>query len=287
MKQSGRNWHNVLHDHLKELNFVQSNVDPCVFVKSNDSGTTILIVWVDDIIVAASSTLLLNEIKQHLSSKFNMKDLGPLSSFLGIHFEQKEDAITMSQSQYLKKILEKFGFENCKPRGTPCEANPEVYNTDTITDENDPRKYRQVVGSLVYAMICTCPDLSYVVTKLSQHLSKPTSGDLLMLNHVFRYVKSTVDYHLTFRKGGNDLQITAYCDADWASSLDDRHSISGYCTSLRETGPLISWKSRKQSSVALSTCEAEYISLSATCQEISYLVQLLRMFLIMIFNQLH
>ena len=231
--------------------------------------------WVDDIIVAASSTLLLNEIKQHLSSKFNMKDLGP-SSFLGIHFEQKEDAITMSQSQYLKKILEKFGFENCKPRGTPCEANPEVYNTDTITDENDPRKYRQMIGSLVYAMICTRPDLSYVVTKLSQHLSKPTSGDLLMLNHVFRYVKSTVDYHLTFRKGGNDLQITAYCDADWASSLDDRHSISGYCTSLRETGPYISWKSRKQSSVALSTCEPEYISLSATCQEISYLVQLLK-----------
>ena len=99
-----------------------------------------------------------------------MKDLGPLSSFLGIHFEQKEDAITMSQSQYLKKILEKFGFENCKPRGTPCEANADVYNTDTITDENDPRKYPQMVGSLVYA-ICTRPDLSYVVTKLSQHLS--------------------------------------------------------------------------------------------------------------------
>ena len=104
----------------------------------------------NDIIVAASSTLLLNEIKEHLSSKFNMKDFGPLSSFLGIHFDQKEDAITMSQSQYLKKILEKFGFENCKPRGAPCEANPEVYNTDTITDENDPRKYRQMVGSLVY-----------------------------------------------------------------------------------------------------------------------------------------
>ena len=216
MTQSGRNWHNVLHDHLKKLNFVQSNVDPCVFVKSDDSGTTILIVWVDDIIVAASSTLLLNEIKQHLSSKFNMKDLGPLSSFLGVHFEQKEDVITMSQSQYLKKILEKFGFENCKPRGTSCEANPDVYNTDTITDEIDPRKYHQMVGSLVYAIICTRPDLSYVVTKLLQHLSKPTSGDLLMLNHVFCYVKSTVDYHFTFRKGDNDLQITAYCDADWA-----------------------------------------------------------------------
>ena len=108
------------------------------------------------------------------------------------------------------------------------------------------------------------------------HLSKPNAGDWLMLNHVFRYVKHIVDYWLIFRKGESDLQLSAYCDADWASSLEDKHSISGCCTGLREPGPLISWKSRKQSSVALSTCEAEYISLSAACQKISCLVQLLK-----------
>ena len=113
MKQNGRNWHNVLHDHLKELNFVQSSVDPYVFVKSDDNGTTILFVWVDDIIVSASSSLLLNEIKQHLSSEFNRKDLGPLSYYLGIQVEQKEGVTRMSQSPYLQKTPEKFGFENC------------------------------------------------------------------------------------------------------------------------------------------------------------------------------
>ena len=118
MKQSGRNWHNVLHDHLKKLNFVQYNVDRCVFVKSDENGTTM---WVDDIIVAVSSSLLLNEIKQHLSSKSNMKNLGPLSYFLGVQFGQKEGVIRMSQSQFLQKILEKFAFQNCKPRATRCE----------------------------------------------------------------------------------------------------------------------------------------------------------------------
>ena len=97
-----------------------------------------------------------------------------------------------------------------------------------------------------------------------------------MLKHVFRYVKHTVDCCLTFCKEDSDLQLSAYCDADWASSLEDRHSISSYCTSLHETRPPISWKSRKRSSVALSTCEAEFIFLSAACQEISYLVQLLK-----------
>ena len=143
-------------------------------------------------------------------------------------------------------------------------------------DEVDPEIYRQMVGSLVYTVICTRPDLSYAVTELSQHLSKPNAGDWLMLKHVFRYVKHTVDYCLTFCKGDSDLQLSAYCHADWASSLENKHNISGYCTSLRETGPPISWKSRKRSSVAVSTCESEYISLSAACQEISYLVQLLK-----------
>ena len=176
-KQSGRNWHNVLHDHLKELNFVQSNVDPCVSVKNDENGTTILLVWVDDIIVAVSSSLISNEIKQHLSSKFNMKDLGSLPYFLGIQFEQNEGVIRMAQFQCLKKILEKFGSENCKPRATPCETNPDAYRIDTVTDEVDPRKYCQMAGSLVNAMICTRPDLSYIVTKLAQHLPKPNAGD--------------------------------------------------------------------------------------------------------------
>lgn len=97
-----------------------------------------------------------------------------------------------------------------------------------------------------------------------------------MLKHVFRYIKQTIDYGLTYRKSESDLKLLAYCDADWGAAVEDRRSISGYCISLTKSGPPISWKSRKQTSVALSTCEAEYMSISITCQEIIYLTQLLR-----------
>ena len=97
-----------------------------------------------------------------------------------------------------------------------------------------------MVGSLIYAMTCTRPDLSFVVMKLSQNLSNPRACDLLLLKHVFQYIKKTIDYSLTFRKTEN-LKLIGYCDADWASNLENRRSITGYCFSLCKFGPVISW----------------------------------------------
>eukprot|EP00111_Clytia_hemisphaerica_P024515 TCONS_00072274-protein len=199
----------------------------------------------------------MKSIKSQLSAKFNMKDLGELSFFVGIDFEVNPDSITMSQSRYLTNMLKKYNFEKCKPRKTPCETNPNAYNDNQgESNEEDTKLYRQMVGSLIYAMTCTRPDLSYCITKLSQHLSNPTPGDWIMLKHVFRYVKGTVDYKLKFHKSKKGLRLNAFSDADWASSTDDRRSITGYCTNLNEHGPIKSWKSKKQPSVALSTCEA-------------------------------
>ena len=197
-----------------------------------------------------------------------MKDLGPLKHFLGIDFECTEGKITMSQEEYINKILKKFDMIDSKPRGTPCEMNPNAYVGDEPVDQT---MYRQMVGSLIYAMTCTRPDLSYVVTKLSQHLSCPTTAENQMLKHVFRYLKKTSKYCLTYTKSPTDLQIQAYCDADWAASKD-RRSISGFCISLNPNGPLVSWKSKRQNSIALSTCEAEYVAISIVCQEIAQVI---------------
>ena len=169
LKQCGRNWHCSLHQYLREMNFLQSNADPCVFIQNVESGTTILLVWVDDIIIASSSKELMDNAKNILRDRFNMKDLGEISSFLGIDFQRKKECITMSQSHFLKELLTRFGFDQCKPRSTPCEVIPNSYqasNDTEATDENCVRRYRQMVGSLVYAMTCTRPDLSYCVTKL-------------------------------------------------------------------------------------------------------------------------
>ena len=143
-------------------------------------------------------------------------------------------------------------------------------------DETDPKLYREIVGGLIYAMTCTRPDLSFVVTKLSlsQHMSKPNVNHMTMAKHTLRYIKGTIDRKLIFTKSENPLKLIGYCDSDWANS-EDRKSISGWGFQLNVEGPLISRKSKKQSTVALSTCEAEYVSLSSAAQEGMFLMALL------------
>ena len=269
LKQSGRNWNVTLYNYLKDIGFTQSKSDPCLFLKISGDEIAYLLVWVDDIIIAASTSDILTDIKTSLSTKFKMKDLQELDNFLGIKFKRTRDNISMTQEEYIRKVLKRFRMEDSKPRSTPCEQNPSAYETD-CTDLVDIHEYRQMVGSLIYAMICTRPDLSYVVTKLSQHLSCPTQADAIMLKHVFRYLNKTADYRMTFTKSPDPLRITAFCDADWAAS-SDRRSISGYCVSLNMSGPPICWKSQRQKSVALSTCEAEYVAMSIVCQEVVFL----------------
>jgi len=272
LKQSGRNWNSLLHGYLLKNDFVQSSLDPCLYIKHVGDEVVMLLVWVDDLIIGASSDALMSDVKQMLKSRFKMKDLGRLSYFLGIGFEQGPGFVRMNQKRYICKILERFDMADCKPRSTPCEQKFEC--TSGSEEPVDPTRYREIVGSLVYAMTCTRPDLSYVVTKLSQHLSKPLRCHWVAAKHVLRYLKGTLDYSLCYRKNESVLRLEGYSDADWASSTD-RRSISGYCFTLTEGGPLISWKSRKQATVALSSCEAEYIALAATVQEGIYLVQLL------------
>ena len=119
-------------------------------------------------------------------------------------------------------------------------------------------------------MTCTRPDLSWVVTKLSQHLNDPTQIHLVMLKHVFRYLLGTSDYNLTFRKSEGGLELSGYSDADWGACEENRKSISGYYFTLNKIGPAISWKSKRQSTVALSSCESEYVALTHATQEALY-----------------
>lgn len=182
--------------------------------------------------------------------------------------------IKMSQHQYVEKILERFDMQNCKPRTTPCEQK--LNYADNAELMTDVRKYRELVDSLIYLATCTRPDLSFVVNKLSQYFSKPTVEQWNTVKHVLRYLNGTQDKELCYRKGANENLIHAYSDANWAADISDRRSTTGYCISLNKNGPLVSWKTRRQLTVALSTCEAEYMALTATVQECLYLQQLLQ-----------
>ena len=273
LKQSGRNWYSMLHSYLLEQNFSQSLADTCVYTRHDKSEMSIVIIWVDDIIVASNSMSTVNAIKKGLSHKFQMKDLGEISCFLGIKFTRNGDVIKMDQSKFVESMLVKFDMQDCKPRLSPCEIGLNKV-IDEHSDLADVKLYRQIVGSLIYIMAATRPDLCFVVNKLSQYMVKPTVTHLTMAKHVLRYLKGTIDHCLIFKKF-EKLSLVGFCDADWGSTAD-RRSITGYGFRLSPEGPFISWKSKKQQTVALSTCEAEYMSLSAAVQEAKFLLKLLK-----------
>lgn len=274
LKQSGRNWNKVLHDCLIENQFIQNQADHCVYTRETDGQKVFILIWVDDIIIATSDENIMTDVKEMLTLKFKMKDLGKLRHFLGIDFEQSDHCVKMSQKRYVENILERFNMQVCKPRATPCEAK--LNYTDNIETMCDVRKYREAVGSLLYLSTCIRLDLSFVVSKLSQYFSEPTEEQWSTVKHVLRYLKGTSDKQLFYRKCDQPLGLHAFSDANWAEDTSDRRSTSGYCVSLSQGGPLISWKTKKQATVALSTCEAEYMALAATLQECLYLVQLLQ-----------
>ena len=275
LKQSGNLWNNLLHDFLIQMAFKQSMVDHCVYTKFKDKNKVIIIIFVDDIIIAANNDFVMKDIKAMLCNKFRMKDLNVLNYFLGIEFECHDDSISMNQTNYFNKILEKFNMSDCKTKSGPCELslNTDMINVNSESLSNEShRVYRGIVGSLIYAMIGTRPDLCFIVAKLSQYLSSPTEYHLKLAKQVLRYIKGTLNYKLIFKKS-NELELMGYCDSDYGGS-DDRCSISGYCFQLNKNGPLISWKSKKQNNVALSSCEAEYIALTSAIQEANFLRQL-------------
>lgn len=273
LKQSGRNWHNVLHEHLTQNDFIQSLVDTCIYTKHVKDSTIIMLVWVDDIIIAASSESSLVEVKNLLKNRFKMTDLGQLNCFLGIQFKFENGVIKMNQTRYLKKVLCRYNMNDCKPKATPSELKLIFSDDREVVDET---KYREMVGSLVYAMTCTRPDLGWIITKLSQYLSRPTAEHHTAVKHVLRYVKGTLNHELCFRKSDGNIGLIGFADADWGSS-EDRKSITGYCFKMGNyAGPILSWKSKRQQTIALSSCEAEYMALTCATQEAIFLSQLIR-----------
>lgn len=140
-----------------------------------------------------------------LSTKFRMKDLGRLKCFLGMDFTQSTNCVTLSQQRYAEKILERFEMQDCRVRETPCEQKLD-YSEDA-PKMLDVRKYREVVGSLIYLATCTRPDLCFFVSKLSQHFAEPTDEQWATVKHVLRYLKGTTDKHLCYRKSDEKLGL--------------------------------------------------------------------------------
>lgn len=189
--------------------------------------------------------------------------------------DYKNETIHVDQSNYIREILDKFNMAESKPVTTPMDPNARldqnmVPKTRYEIDEMRKVPYQEAVGSLLYLSQCTRPDIAYAVGIVSRYMKNPGKAHWAAVKRIFRYLKGTKDLKLKYtRIGEKSSTIYGWADADWATELDDRHSITGNVFKFQ--GSVISWASKKQKTVALSTTEAEYMALSASCQEAIWL----------------
>jgi len=278
LKQSPRKWNDKLNKHLLKMGFSRSANDPALYWKADDKGITFILVYVDDILIFSPKGSNSTPIKQALSKEFEMKDMGELKSFLGmeVHRDRKKRTITLSQKGYIDAILEWFGFNDASPVWTPM-VSQKMGGLTKKGNEPNPREddYRSIVGSLMYLMIGTRPDIASSMGIVSRYLSNPSEEHLTAVKRILCYVKGTKEYGLTLgpSDANNSFNLYGYADADWANDVDTRKSTSGY-TFYAGSGA-ISWCSKRQPTITLSTAEAEYIALCASVQEALWLRSLL------------
>lgn len=275
LKQSGRSWNKRLDAVLKTMDFQRSQTDQCVYWKRKSKGLVIIAVYVDDLLVLSNNKKLKEITKETLKTYFHMKDLGEVKKCVGMTIERNrnEGKIWISQTDYIKTIIEKFNMQDSKPVSTPMDANTKL-NTLKSTKEEQEKEleipYQEAIGSLIYASQISRPDISFAVNALSSFNRNPSKAHWSAVKRIFRYLRGTTNYKLEYNKSGN-RSIECYSDADWGNR-SDRRSITGSCFKLQ--GGLISWFSKCQKTVALSTTEAEYMAVSFSCQEALWLKQL-------------
>ncbi|KAG6501588.1 hypothetical protein ZIOFF_041471 [Zingiber officinale] len=210
----------------------------------------------------ACCTGRINKFKQQMMIEFEMSDLGLLSYYLGIEVEQQKSRILLRQSTYVKKILSQFKMTDCNATKHPMEPKTQLHK-DLEGTPVDATEYRRVIGCLRY-LLHTRPDLSYPVGMASRYMEKPTTMHHKVVKQILRYLKGTIHFGLTYIKGPQKISIFGYSDSDLAGDLDGRKSTSGMTFYFNES--LVSWNSQKQKTVALSSCEAEFMAATtATC----------------------
>ncbi|CAN1338667.1 Retrovirus-related Pol polyprotein from transposon TNT 1-94 [Linum perenne] len=258
LKQSPRAWFEKFANTVKSEGYYQCQTDHTMFVRHRDRGRlTILIVYVDDIIVTGSDKEEICRLKKKLAEEFELKDLGEMRYFLGMEIARSDKGLIMSQRKYVIDLLTETGMLGCKPAETPMLPNVKFDKTGEAKLA-DRGRYQQLVGKLIY-LSHTRPDITYAVGLVSQFMHEPTEEHWEAVLRILRYLKRTPGLGLMFRKHGS-RNIELYTDASWASSITDRKSTSGYCSYV--WGNLVTWKSKKQSVVARSSAEAEYRSLA-------------------------
>ncbi|KAD4586433.1 hypothetical protein E3N88_24034 [Mikania micrantha] len=269
LKQAPRAWYQRFADFVYTMGFHHSQCDHSLFVYKHGRDTAYILLYVDDILMVTSSAHLRQQFLVQLGTEFAMKDLGPLSYFLGIATQQHTSGLFLSQHKYALEILERAGMAFCKPAATRVDTNEKLSALDRELF-TDITLYRSLAGALQY-LTFTRPDITYAVQQICMYMHAPRTSHFNALKRILRYVKGTAHYGLHMSPSPGSL--LAYTDADWAGCPDTRRSTSGYCVYYGDN--LISWSSKRQSTLSRSSAEAEYRGVANVVSDICWIRNLL------------
>ncbi|GJY52009.1 putative ribonuclease H-like domain-containing protein [Tanacetum coccineum] len=266
LHQAPRAWYETLSTYLLDNGFQRGKIDKTLFIRRDKGDILLVQVYVDDIIFGSTKKSLCTEFEKMMHKKFQMSSMGELTFFLGLQVKQKEDGIFISQDKYVTEILKKFGFTDVKTASTPMETQKPLLK-DEDGEEVDVHLYRSMIGSLMY-LTSSRPDIMFVVCACARYQVNPKVSHLHAVKRIFRYLKGQPKLGLWYPKD-SPFDLVAYTDSDYAGASLDRKSTTGGCQFLGCR--LISWQCKKQTVVANSTTEAEYVAASSCCGQVLWI----------------
>ncbi|KAL5733960.1 hypothetical protein ACOSP7_031821 [Xanthoceras sorbifolium] len=274
LKQALRQWYKKFDSFMSSSGFTRCQADHCCYIKRFDNSFIILLLYVDDMLVAGSDMQEIMNLKRELSKQFAMKDLGAAKQILGMRIKRdtKSETLLLSQAEYIKKVLSRFNMQDAKPVSTPLGVHFRLSKEQSPKTEEERTHmakvpYASAIGSLMYAMVCTRPDIAQAVGAVSRYMNNPGKIHWEAVKWILRYLRGTTNKTLCFK--GGDTTLTGYVDADLAGNVDIRKSTTGYVYTLG--GTAVSWVSQLQKIVALSTTEAEYVAVTEASKEMVWL----------------
>lgn len=277
LKQASRAWNSRFHEFITTFGFRRSEIDNCLYIATIAGQSVFLIIYVDDILIACHSLNVIAKLKGKLKAEFEMTDIGEVRTFLGLTIVRRQDEgiMEIDQRRYLQRLLDRFGMADCKPKQTPLEANLKLEKC-TNQSKCTTKPYRELIGCLSYVAVTSRPDISAAVNYYSAFQSCASDEHWNHAKRILRYIKGTLDYKLVFRRIEGSALVEGYADSDWAGDTGDRKSQSGFVFQVYKS--TVSWTAQKQKTVALSSAEAEFISLSGAVKEAIWLRMLLKDF---------
>ena len=286
IKQAPKAWNDNINAFIKSLGYVQCIKDTCMYVKKSKTNRTMMLgLFVDDMmsVYKKQDRDEWNEYKKLMKKKYEISELGEVNHILGMKVTREDEVVKINQQLYIEDKLKMFDMDQCNDISTPeASIKLSVTSENEMLDQKQAALYRGIVGSLLYASISTRPDITHAVNMVSRYMSSPSAQHLVAAKRILRYLQGTKALGLVYRRQrhvsdtsvtGQTLTITGYSDSDWGGDLSDRKSTTGYCVFIN--GNLISWNTKKQQTVALSTAEAELMAIVEVVKEVKWMYQLL------------